>query len=367
MGKSHDLAVLARKTDRLDVVADSEGALSHRNLIINGAMQVAQRGDTASNVTTNGVKTVDRFNVEGGSYDAFDLAVSTGPDGFSRALKVSRNTAVAAASGAEYMLVSQVIEAQNLQHLAYGTSNAKKITISFWVKSTATGTYSLNLYANDTGSARTATKNYTIDAANTWEYKTVTFDGDPDGQINNDNGHGIWVQWFLRAGGNYKGTQSPTWSAHTTAQYADGHTADFMSSANGSWELTGVQVEVGDEATDFEHRPYGDELARCERYFQQWIGDGTTPYIAVGRNHTSTLAIFVMNYRTEMRARPTLSFNGITTYDGGSRVVSAVLANGNSKTSTGFNCTVSGAPVPRETTLYLNNATTSYFRLDAEL
>lgn len=328
MGKSHDLAVLARKTDRLDVVADSEGALSNRNLIINGAMQVAQRGDTASNVTTNGVKTVDRFNVEGGSYDAFDLAVSTGPDGFGRALKVSRNTAVAAASGAEYMLVSQVIEAQNLQHLAYGTSNAKKITVSFWVKSTATGTYALNLYANDTGSARTATKNYTIDAASTWEYKTVTFDGDPDGQINNDVGAGIWVQWFVRAGGNYKGTQSPTWSAHTTAQYADGHTADFMSSANGSWELTGVQVEVGDEATDFEHRPYGDELAKCQRYYEVMRSD-INAYGSIwgAQLNTSTNRWASWEFKQEKRAKPTIALLSGASWQKGNSSENVYAAN----------------------------------------
>lgn len=310
MGKSHDLAVLARKTDRLDVVADSSGALSHRNLIINGDMAVSQRGDTASNITTNGVKTVDRFNVEGGSYDAFDLSVSTGPSGFPRALKVSRNSAVAAASGSEYALVSQTIEAANLQHLKYGTADAQPITISFWVKTTASGTYALNLYANDTGSARTATKNYTVDAANTWEHKSVTFEGDPSGQINNDNGSGMWIQWFLRAGSNYTGTQSPTWSAHTAAQYADGHDVDFMSAANGSWELTGVQCEVGREATDFEHIPYSDQLRRCQRYYEI-IGNycGASTYGTVWSHPLNTFSNCwtPIQYAVQKRASPTVS------------------------------------------------------------
>ena len=261
---------MSRQSDLVELTRKKAQALSSgsKNLVINGDMKIAQRGDTASNITTNGVKTVDRFNLEGGAYDAFDAAVSTGPNGFPRALKVYRNTAVAAASGSDYALISQVIEARNLQHLKYGTADAQPITISFWVKTTAPGTYALNLYANDTGSARTATKTYTIDAANTWEHKSVTFEGDPSGQIDNDNGAGIWIQWFLRAGSDFTGTQSPTWSAHTAAQYADGHDADFMSAANGSWELTGVQCEVGREATDFEHIPYSDQLARCQRYFE---------------------------------------------------------------------------------------------------
>ena len=295
MSRQSDLVELTRKKAQ----AISSGS---KNLIINGDMQVAQRGDTATNVSTNGVKTVDRFNLEGGSYDAFDLSVSTGPSGFPRALKVYRNSAVAAASGSEYALISQTIEAQNLQHLKYGTADAQPITISFWVKSTATGTYALNLYANDTGSVRTATKNYTIDAANTWEHKSVTFEGDPSGQINNDNGAGLWIQWFLRAGSNYTGTQSPTWSAHTAAQYADGHDADFMSAANGSWELTGVQCEVGREVTDFEHIPYSDQLTRCQRYYQICVD---THY----RNFVYNVHRDPIPLKVTMRGSPTLTVN----------------------------------------------------------
>lgn len=319
MSRQSELAELSR--------VYATAPLSNRNLIINGAMQVAQRGDTATNVTANGIATVDRFNIEGGAYDAADMSVSTGPDGFSRALKVSRTTAVAAASGSEYMLVSQVLEAQNLQHLAYGTSNAKKITISFWVKSTAAGTYALNLYANDTGSARTATQTYTIDSANTWEYKTLTFDGDPNGQINNDVGAGMWIQWFLRAGGNYKGTQSPTWSAHTSAQYADGHNADFMSSANGSWELTGVQVEVGDTATPFEHRSYGDELARCQRYYEVMRAD-VSGYGAIWGHalSSSTNCWSSWQFKQEKRSLPTVALMGDTVWSKGGSTENAYAA-----------------------------------------
>ena len=359
MGKSQKLAELGNVYD--------DGALSHRRMTYNGAMNVWQRG-TSADTASDGDYACDRWRVFVNGTDGnldWDQETSSTPDGFAYALKLSMDASETSLDAGDYVGFQQRFEGQDLQHLQKGTSGAKKLALSFWVKSSVASTYTVEL--QDTDNTRSICKSYTIDIADTWEYKTIIYDGDTTGAFTNDANQSLKLQFWIDGGSTYtSGTLATSWESTTNANRVY-DTTGWLESTSPTFYITGVQLEVGDTATPFEHRSYGDELARCERYFQQWIGDGTTPYIAVGRNHSSTLAIFVMNYRTEMRARPTITFNSITTYDGASRDVSAVLANGNSKTSTGFNCTISGAPVPRETTLYLKHASNSYFRLDAEL
>jgi len=341
--------------------AYSDGALSNRNMIINGAMQVAQRGTSATGITSGGYKTVDRFSFSYSTAGTWTISQSTdAPNGFANSLKMEVTTAQ---STPTRMWIESKNEGYNLQAIAKGTSDAKKVTLSFWVKASVTGINIAELY--DTDNTRQISKSYTIDAANTWEYKTLVFDADTSGVLSNNNGESLRLVMALASGSIYSsGTLSTTWGSVTNADRHVGQT-NHAATVGNTFYITGVQLEVGDTATPFEHRSYGDQLKRCERYLQQWTGGGTYPYISTGRNYSSTTAIMTLPFRTEMRAAPTLTWSQYTCYDGSSRNASAMSLNGVSTTSTGYNATISGATTGAVTTghLYPNG----YLRLDAEL
>jgi len=249
-----------------DSVADK---LGDRNLIINGAMQVAQRGTGDTGVTGGPSWAADRFRLDISSCGTWTTANTTSslPSGFSNSIKVDCTSQKPTLTGTNNLFFSQYIEAQNLQDLAYGTSDAKQITLSFWVKSNVTGDFVVELDHGDAGTFNGI--KYTINAANTWEYKTLTFDGDTSNVINNDNGVGLYVQWCLAAGPDLQsGTfQSNTWQSTTGNRFV-GQTNLAASNTN-EWQITGVQLEVGNTATPFQHEPYGQTLAKCQRYFHK--------------------------------------------------------------------------------------------------
>ena len=180
MSLARDIADLGAVTARLDTVGASSGALSNRNLVINGAMNVAQRGTSS---TSSGVKTVDRFAFNASSYDeaAFTQTQSSlAPSGFTKSYRIDCTTIESALAADEIANVSQSIEAQNLQHIQNGSSDAKSLTLSFWVKSNKTGAFTVNFYKPD-NTARHISSTYTINTADTWEYKTITIAGDTAG------------------------------------------------------------------------------------------------------------------------------------------------------------------------------------------
>lgn len=289
-------------------IAD-EVFLSNRNLIINGAMQVAQRG--TSTTDSNGFG-VDRFK---GTVNAMDQLVTTfsqsttAPAGFTTSLKVNIDTAETALASDEYFSINQKIEAQNLQHLQYGSSGAKSLTLSFWVRSNVTGKYSVLFYQSD--ATRSNTQSYTINSADTWEYKTITIDGDTGGTINNDNGEGLSISYILAAGSDNAGTPHTGWGAYTaTDDFAHSDMVQtFITTANNNWHITGVQLEVGEQATPFEHRSYGDELARCQRYYYQ-IGDSSTHTVAIITKGYDGKSTVPWHHPQSMRASPTMTTLG---------------------------------------------------------
>lgn len=250
-----------------------EGAMTtqfgRRNLIINGAMQVAQRGTSITVSNNNWLYLMDRFQYDenGASSAVLDVTQSTdAPDGFGYSLKMTATTADAALASGDGLRLQYLIEAQDLQSLAHGTSNAKTATLSFWVKSKTTGTNCIWVYKAD--SSRQTSFAYTIDAADTWEYKTITIPADTSGVINNDNGEGMRISWYLAAGTDFNsGTLDSSWASLTSANRAVGQVNNFSSTSD-YWAITGVQLEVGDTATPFEHRSYGEELALCQRYYE---------------------------------------------------------------------------------------------------
>jgi len=285
--------------------------LSNRNLIINGAMQVAQRGTSD---TGTGYKTIDRFGSIGSGSQAVtqsqDTDVPTG-QGFSKSLKYDCTTANASPNAGDYLAIRYRIEAQDLQHIANGTSSAKKLTISFWVKSPKTGNHALGIYKAD-NTQRQNTKTYSVSAANTWEKKTITYDGDTSGGgIDNDNGAGIYLDWHLLSGSDYTAVDSTSWINYAANNWAYGHAVNVLDNTANNFYITGVQLEVGSVATDFEHRSYGQELALCQRYYYRWTASSASSYAWMGASYsTSTCFGVIRQLPVTMRATPTTSVSG---------------------------------------------------------
>ena len=292
-----------------------------RNLIINGAMQVAQRGTSVTSISTEGYKTVDRFKWIMDSTSAVfthsqSTDVPTG-EGFGNSFKVDVTTADTSLASGNQTRIEQRIEGQNLQQLAKGTSNAKKVTLSFWVKAYQTGTYVVNI--QDTDNSRLIGKTYTVNSSATWEYKTITFDGDTTGTLNNDNGLSLNLLWYLGAGSDYtSGTLATSWESLTNANRAVGQTVDIATSTSNYWQITGIQLEVGEQATPFEHRSYGEELALCQRYCNALMNYGAGDVgtnRAYNADYTGGLSFVRLNY-PQMRTEPdTVTYGTSTTVD----------------------------------------------------
>ena len=256
----------------------------------------------------------------------YDLSQSsTSPDGFGKSIKLDVTTAETSSADNEYLKIDTTIEAQNVQHLKYGTSSAEQITMSFWVRSSTTGTYAIEMYAED--SNKQITNTYTVNSANTWEYKSVTFVGDTGGSINNDNGQGFLISWLLSVPSNYKTGDSTSWRTYNADGRGYGQTAD-VASTTGEFYITGVQLEVGETATPFEHRSYGDELARCRRYFYK-----TENIMEMALRDSSSNRVLSVWFPVEMRASP--STNTVNTNSGSS---TAEQTNYISKSSASIRC-----------------------------
>jgi len=246
-----------------------------RNIVINGAMQVAQRGTSVTSISTEGYKTVDRFkwtmdNTSAVFTHSQSTDVPTG-EGFGNSFKVDVTTADTSLASGNQTRFEYRFEGQDVQQLAKGTSNAKKVTLSFWVKAYQTGTYVVNIH--DTDNSRLIAKTYTVNSSATWEYKTITFDGDTTGTLNNDNNLSLVLHWYLGAGSDYtSGTLATSWESFTNANRAVGQTVDIATSTSNYWQITGIQMEVGEQATPFEHRSFGEELGLCQRYYFENVG-----------------------------------------------------------------------------------------------
>ena len=289
----------------------SAGPLSNRNLIINGEMQVAQRGTSQSSVTSTGYYTCDRWYNSNTGLGTWTLSQSTtAPSGFANSFKWDCTTADASPAAGDLIIHQQRIESQNLQHLNKGTSDALPVILSFWVRSNKTGTYTLEIY--DDTNTRSIGKTYTIDSADTWEYKTITIEGDTTGTLDNDNTRGFDVLWWLGAGSNYtSGTFNTSWAAVTTGNRVSSSQVNLGDSTSNEWYITGVQLEVGSVATPFEHRSYGEELALCQRYYYRHA-DGAWDVnhaIASGMWYSVNSFYGVVHFPVAMCYAPTLLYS----------------------------------------------------------
>ena len=288
-------------------------ALSNRNLIINGAMNVAQRGTSFTGLTngSNGY-TLDRFRfVEQGS-PTFACTISqssTAPTGFANSLKLDITTAQSSLGASDTLQIDTIIEAQNLQHLSYGSSSAKPLTLSFWVKSNKTGTYGIWFYQDD--AVRSFSDSYTIDSADTWEHKTISVPADTVGVIDNNNDRGIVVRWGLAAGSNFtSGTTSNSWETDVTANRYPDLSVNIADNTANEWYITGVQLEVGSVATPFEHEFFSQTLAKCQRYYYRLNANANFTVWADGYWNNANQTTLIFPISVPMRSSPSVDSTG---------------------------------------------------------
>jgi len=338
---------------------------TNRNVVINGAMQIAQRSTSVASITTAGYRTADRWNFDVSSLGTWTQSIEndapTG-SGFRKSLKLLCTTADATPSANDYALCEQRLEGQNLQQFLKGTASAKQFSFSFWVKANVTGTYIVNFYDND--NARSVSASYTVSASATWEKKTITFPADTTGAFDNDEALSLNVLFWLGAGTTFtSGTLNTTWASNTNANRAVGQT-NLAAATNNYWQITGVQLEPGPVATPFEFEPYETTLRKCQRYYYLHVS-GTGKAIGSAANFSATTAVGVIHYPVTMRTDPTLSATSGTDYYAFARNSGDDLFNSLTLERTGTNCTAWGNTAQISGTAghggyaYTNNASAS--------
>jgi len=353
-----------------------EDNVKFRNLIINGDMSIAQRGTSATGLGNgdSGYHTVDRWRFNEAGSPTFEFTMSQDSDvptgqGFVKSTKLDCTTADTSLAAGDNLTFQTRFEGQNLQYLKKGTSSAESLTLSFWVKSSKTGTYICELYDND--NARQISKSYTIDTADTWEKKTITYAGDTTGTLDNDSNASLLVGWFLGAGSNFtSGTLNTSWNSSTNANRAVGQ-VNLADSTDNDWYITGVQLEAGEVATPFEFLPHDVNLQRCQRYCYSESAGDTYHAIMNGFFSSSTLYIGLLNLPTSMRAGPSLTTSGnfhiagTTSYS-----ASGFIVNDNNVKNVStiqFRATVSGATGGQGANFRNDNDATATFILSSEL
>jgi IS1 family transposase len=295
------MALIKVKTGGVDNTTN----LGRRNLVINGDMQVTQRGDSTG-VTVAGYYGPDRFQTVLNGAGTWSVSQSsTAPDGFGSSFKFDCTTADASLSTGDYFVIYYTFEGQDLQRLKKGTSSAEKSTLSFWIRSNKTGTYQVNMQDQD--NSRLTGKTYTIDAANTWERKVITFDGDTTGAYTNDANASLNLEWWFAASSTFTGGAVPTsWGALAQADRAAGLNVNLADSTSNELYITGIQLEVGDTATPFEHRSFGEELSLCQRYFQR-ISGGSDAFTVSAKAQGVASVDATIPLTVPLRASPTMN------------------------------------------------------------
>ena len=354
--------------------------LNGRNMIINGGMQVWQRATATTAVVNDTYSTVDRWKFwesSEGAYTSEKHAMSLAEintTGHSQAVALNVTTADGTIAAGQYSYFAQYVEAQNCQHLQWGTAAAKDATLSFWVKSKIAGTYCV-AFTKEDSTTYVDIKEYTIDDADTWEYKTITItptDGSTTlitgagGIIVNDSGKGISILFGLAWGSTYHNTKD-IWS--TNSDYSSDQQVNWMSSTSNDFYITGIQFEAGSVATPFEHRSYGDELAKCMRYYFRNTGGDT--FIAgqlIPSTTTAALGYSIMPVSLRSTSI-TLSSGSIaaTRVDDAATVTGLTYQSGRS-TNTTIGYDVAGSSFIADTQYFLTgNGSGAYIAFDAEL
>jgi hypothetical protein len=281
--------------------APSTSTFGFKNRIINGGMTINQRYGTTLQTGASGFVT-DRFQVLNGSSGTVNAqTVTTAPAGFTYSTQLTVGTADTVVGSGDSVIFYQTLEGYNIADFNWGTANAKTVTLSFWVYSSLTGTYSGSLVSQDGNYSYPF--NYTISSANTWEQKTVTITGPTSGTFGKVNDIGFYLELSLMTGSAYQGTPN-SWSVGnfrgTSSQ------VNWMATSGNTWYVTGVQLEVGTQATSFDFRDYGRELILCQRYlYAISYGGSTYAAIASGYNESTTQGRFPIPFPVQARTAPT--------------------------------------------------------------
>jgi hypothetical protein len=332
-------------------------------LAYNGNMEVAQRGTSVTGLTngSSGYHTLDRWkwHENGSPSSAWTMTQETLTsgnayvNGFNNALKIDCTTAQGSLGAGDTLHIEQRFEKQDLGAFKKGTANAQKFTFGFWVKATKTGTNIIEL--QDQGNDRAVSATYTVSTTDTWEHKVVTFPADTTGNFGTGNGLGLILRFYIFAGTNYtSGSLQTAWGASTTTDRANGQVNNADSTSN-NWHLTGVQLEVGEYTSDtlppFQHESYGDNLARCQRYYNIF-GNNTGKPIGMAAFYTSTSAyVGPLTYPVEMRSTPSITITG----GSGDAEATAGYAINHSASNDWFQTFASSATSTKELQLYVGS------------
>ena len=283
-----------------------------RNLIINGAMQVAQRGTSAT--SSNGLYPTDRWRTYSNSSDySMQQYTMTQSDvnstGQTKGLRVTLSTAENPIGSTNYVSVVTKLEGQDLQQLKYGGSSAKTVTLSFWAKSNKTGTYTIWLQITSDGTAQRIIKEYSINSSDTWEYKTISIVGNTANNIVDTDGLGLQVGFNFAWGSTYDGGTADTWFNTSDGHFSTSNQVNFMDNTSNEFIFSGVQLEVGSVATPFEHRSFGEEQLLCQRYLQKQEETGDA-LIFAGKGQGDTQLDFGWPLSVPLRVSPTITQSG---------------------------------------------------------
>ena len=339
-----------------------------RNEVINGSMQVHQRGTSRASVTGEGYYTADRWQspTNTGTWThTIENDAPTG-SGFRKSLRVLCTTANASPGATAENQVRTIIEGQNIQAHLKGTASARQFALSFWVKSNVTGTYIAELY--DADNNRQVSLSYTISASGVWEKETIIFPADTVGLFDNDNGNSLYVIFWTTAGSNFaSGTLNTSWGNAVTANRAVGQ-VNVASAINNYWQVTGVQLEAGPVATPFEFEDYSITLHKCQRYYQRITGLRNFGLMTA---QTSTTLYGSIPLLVSMRVPPTsVDANTLRAFDlfNAAAVFFTFGLDGTSSSESAAAITGTTSGLTAFRTYYIiQNGSTSYLGFSAEL
>ena len=344
-----------------------------RNMVINGAMQVAQRATTSGTGgvgSANGVYvTLDRYEIFAGSTAgrATMTQTSDGPSGFANCLKLECTTADTSIAADENFGFTQKLEGQDLQQIKKGTSDAEKITLSFYVKGNASATYQVELKDQD----NTRVNSQTFAVTTSWNRVILTFNADTTGAFDDDNAASLTIFFWLHAGATYNGGTftSNTWASQTNANRIDSNNTSFFDSTDRTFFITGLQMEVGSQATPFEHRSFGEELNLAYRYYYRWDANDDYGNLTMGVTQSATTCRGTYNLPNTMRASPAMTSNGtFRVYDvSASRTVSGITFVRSSDHHLFIQFAGSSYTTNRMSEMGANNDSDAYIEFNAEL
>jgi hypothetical protein len=293
-------------------VFNASSSMGFKNRIINGAMVIDQRNAGAS-VSGNAVYCLDRWLANASQNNKYTVQRNAGsvtpPAGFINYLGVTSSSAYSVGASDQFSII-QPIEGLNVADLGWGTANAATVTLSFWVRSSLTGTFG-GCFTNSAAN-RFYVFSYTISAANTWEQKTVTVAGDTSGTWLTTNGVGIYVWLSIGAGSSVSGTAG-SWGA--SALYQPTGAVSVVGTNGATFYITGVQLEKGSTATSFDYRPYGTELALCQRYYYRQTSIGNNSPFFVGQTYSASQQNYITQFPVQMRAAPSLGLSALSNFN----------------------------------------------------